>query len=183
MKVTLGVSIATFALIITGAWKIHHPSDDPAQTKTEASPLPIHTFQGVHYPKMWTCNTVLYINETLVLRFLPPNAPFLGVIDPQGHFFYLVFPAAEAIGNLVPFVGSTCFENLCELDVNTTSLQADPYTYGVFDNQPVFTQSGVYTFIMGENLHVDNSDILYKVEVVYNNTHRSNQFPTTIAIK
>jgi hypothetical protein len=175
MKHFLSVIIATLALIITGAWKTNHPSDDPAQTKTEASTLPIHTFQGVHYPKVWTCNTILYINEALVLRFLPPNAPFLGIIDPQGHFFYLVFPAADAIGNLVPFVGSTCFENLCELEVNTTSLQADPYTYGVFDNQPVFTQSGTYTFIMGENLHVDNPFLLSKAVVNYFHKPRKRQ--------
>jgi len=183
MKASIIVSIAALSLTTAGSSNTHRLSDYPSITKDDEPSLTINDFSGIHNPKMWACNTIMYINETIVLRFKTPNAPFLGIVDPQGHFFYLVFPSEDAIGNLIPFVGSKCFENLSELKINTTALHGDPYTYDVYDNQPVFTQSGVYTFIMGENLHIDNPGFLEKVEVAYIHAHRRNQSYETIAIK
>lgn len=177
MKKNLIVCIAALALILVGSWKIFHPSLVAAPN----SVINVHAYPN--NPKIWVCSTTFYANETLILHFKPPNAPFLGVIDPQGHFFYLVFPAESAVGSLKPFVGSACFENLRALELNTESLQADPYTYGVYANQYVFTVSGAYTFIMGENLHVDNPGLLSKVVVNYIHRPRKHQSQTNIAVK
>jgi len=183
MKPIIIVTIVAFALTIAGAQSINRQSYYPAIEKNTLPRVAINKLLGTHNPKMWTCNTVLYLNETIVLRFEPPNPPFLGIIDPQGHFFYLVFPAEDVIGNLMPFIESKCFESLRELQINTTTLHGDPYTYGVYDTQLVFTQSGVYTFIMGGNLHVDSFYLLENVKIKYIHSLCLNQPIETIVVK
>ena len=64
---------------------------------------------------MWVEKSPLYQGETLELRFQAPNAPYLGVIDPTGHFFYIVFPAELSAGKLKPLVESRQFERLSTL--------------------------------------------------------------------
>ncbi len=72
-------------------------------------------------PGMWIQNKEMFLGDTLQLRFQAPHAQFLGVIDPEGSFFYLVF-----------------------------------------------TKSGTYTFIFGENLHTDAPAApITRVEVMY----------------
>lgn len=122
--------------------------------------------------KMWTDKNALYQGETLQLHFKTPNAPYLGVVDPKGKFFYVVFPADQAIGKLKPLVTSRQFRTLSVLSISLGDFKADPYTHGVLENQPVFTQSGTYTFILGENLHTDESDALHKVTVQYHHQPR-----------
>lgn len=118
-------------------------------------------------PKIWVEKHDFYKGETIELFFQGGNPPFLGIIDPTGHFFYIVFPAEDALGNLKPFVDSKHFTALQALRINTCSFEADPYVYEIYNNQPVFTKSGNYTFVMGENLHVDDFGLLENVVVRY----------------
>ena len=127
---------------------------------------------------MWVKVTTLYKDETFRLYFATPNAPYLGIVDPKGRFFYLVFPAETAAGELTPLVESKRFVGLQSLAINTGSLKADPYTYGVYVNQPVFTQSGAYTFVLGENLHVDDRGFLDQVVVRYVHANRAGRLFT-----
>ncbi|MBK9337406.1 MAG: hypothetical protein IPM98_12895 [Lewinellaceae bacterium] len=180
-RFNISICISIFFIFITAAQSLHlQPA--PVSIKTNYASVTTEIPFRLILPKMWACNTNLYKNETLVLHFKPPNAPFLGVIDPQGHFFYLVYPAESSVGSLTPFVGSACFENIQTLKIDTRSLQADPYTYGVYTNQPVFTMSGDYIFIMGENLHVDDPTLLGKVTVHYKHTLRTSQAHMNIAV-
>lgn len=126
--------------------------------------------------KMWLEGApVFYKGETIGLHFAAPNAPFLGMTDPSGHFFYLVYPRENATGGLKPVVESADFTQMTSLKIPTANFRADPYTYGVSKNQPVFTRSGKYTFIMGENLHVHNPDELEQVVVEYIHQNRPAQ--------
>ncbi len=167
MKLFLSLSISACTLFVSGAWN--------TQQQPEQSEIPLTTISSAvpnisaerYTPKMWTNTATLYKGETLVLHFKTPNASCLGVVDPKGHFFYLVFPAEYTVGALTPLVESKQFLNLKTLNINTSLLQADPYTDGVYTNQPVFTQSGTYTFILGENLHVDDPDLLDQAPVRY----------------
>ena len=131
---------------------------------------------------MWTNNSTLYKGETLELQFTAPNAPYLGVTDPQGHFFYVVFPRETAIGKLKPLVDSKRFSSLESLRIPTSSFKADPYIYGVYTNQPVFTQSGTYTFVLGENLHIDDPESIDKVTVRYVHGKRPASTSTDVAM-
>jgi hypothetical protein len=117
--------------------------------------------------KIWVENAIIRGNDTIKLHFSTPNAPFLGVIDPDGHFFYVVFPSENSLGALLPVVESRDFVNKKIMLIAPKTFKADPYRYGVYTNLPVFTKSGKYTFIMGENLHVDDPDLLDKVEMQY----------------
>ncbi len=133
-------------------------------------------------PNMWAKNATLYKGESLELHFKTPNPTYLGLIDPKGRFFYLVFPGESAVGALTPLVESKIFAGLKTLNINTGLLKADPYTYGVYTNQPVFIRSGTYTFILGENLHVDDPGLLTKVRVRYVHGPRPSPVAKDVAI-
>lgn len=139
---------AALTLLICGAFLPKNPA--PSPTPQLASPPPLAA-------KIWAEKTSLCQGETLELRFQAPNAPYLGVIDPAGKFFYVVFPAELSVGNLKPLVDSREFERLAALSISLADFKADPYTYGVVENQPVFTCSGTYTFLLGENLHTEDA--------------------------
>ena len=121
----------------------------------------------VETPQLWLDKSECSRGETFELHFAQPHATTLGVIDPDGKFFYLVFPAACTLGNLKPLVSSEDFEALSSLTINPATLLADPYTYGVLENKPVFTKSGVYKFILGDNLHVHDETELSTVALRY----------------
>lgn len=123
-------------------------------------------------PKMWVENDQAFLGETIMLRFQTPHPQFLGVVDPDGKFFYIVFPASQSVGNLTPLVDSKAFSRLDRLEISTTNLKADPYKYGVTENQPVFTKSGSYAFILGDNLHADDPTTMHRVKVKYKHTVR-----------
>jgi hypothetical protein len=126
-------------------------------------------------PKMWIENDRAFLGDTIELRFQKTHPEFLGVINPDGKFFYLVFPASESIGKLTPLVDSKVFLRLDRLEISTAHLKADPYEYGVVENQTVFTKSGAYDFILGDNLHVDDPTAVYRVTVRYKHSGRPGQ--------
>ena len=174
MKTLLVASIQTLTFLTAGVWHVYHSSDLGAVHQAGA-PVPSAARSpatALKPLKMWANDTSLHQSDTFELHFTIPNAPFLGVVDPKGHFFYLVFPAENTVGALKPLVESKNFIALQTLKINTKTLVADPYIYGLYTNQPVFTTSGNYTFILGENLHVDDPGLLDKVVVHYTNARR-----------
>jgi len=182
MNTLISVGLPLVALVAAGTWSTTSPSKPKVTTTirhensvTRARSNPEKT------PKMWASATTLYKNESFNLRFAAPNAPYLGVVDPAGHFFYLVFPSETAEGELKPLVDSKAFSTLNSLTIHTGALKADPYIYGVYENQRVFTQSGTYTFILGANLHVDDPALVQKVTIKY--TNKSRQVSTTAEVR
>jgi hypothetical protein len=178
MNTLLSVSIPALTLFVAGAWNMHRSQEPTATSRTDVPSVELSASAESKTSKMWAENATLYKGETFELHFTAPNAPYLGVVDPQGHFFYVVYPRETAVGKLKPLVESKRFVSLNTLKVNTGTLKADPYTYGVYTNQPVFTQSGTYTFILGENLHVDDPDFLDKVTIQYVHSRRPSKGAT-----
>ncbi|MBK8194132.1 MAG: hypothetical protein IPK76_13315 [Lewinellaceae bacterium] len=78
----------------------------------------------------------------------------------------------SSVGNLRPLVTSEAFVAMNILSINTAKFKADPYTSGVLDNQPVFTTSGTYRFLLGENLHTDDERFIEIVKVNYRHKKR-----------
>ena len=136
--------------------------------ETSVEPLPA----GKSPAGMWAGSTTVYLGETFTLNFKTPHAQYLGVTDPGGHFYYVIFPKAYASEGLQPLINGEDFVGKKQLTIDPQTLRADPYTYGVTENQKVFTRSGVYTFILGENLHVDDPALIQKVTVQYQATKR-----------
>lgn len=137
-----------------------------------ASLLPTPDVSIPDAPTFWAGRSACFKNETFELHFAQPHATTLGVVNPDGKFFYLVFPAACTIGDLKPLITSEDFASCTSLTICPATLTADPYTFGVTENQPVFTKSGIYKFILGDNLHVDDEQSLNIVSVRYQHKKR-----------
>lgn len=157
--------IALLAVFFTGTSNIYLPPHVLAYSnKIDAV---IDTLPKSNAAKISVDHTLFYEGDTIILQFSAPNDPYLGVVDPDGHFFYIVFPDNGGLGDLKPYVDSKHFTTLSTMNIHTTSFKADPYIYEVDKNQPVFTKSGDYTFIMGKNLHVDDPKMLDHLLVHY----------------
>lgn len=157
----------------------HHDLTQPAPhsvlLSTSAASKPTTT----HLPQIWSSANQVYKGENLVLYFRTPNPPYLGVLTPNGRFFYVVFPNETAVGQLRPFVESTQFRSTEQMNINLTTFKADPYTDGVYTNQLVFTKSGKYKFIMGDNLHTDDPTAVVSLEIDYHHQKRPSTSTTT----
>lgn len=156
-------------LVATGTWTLNKNNAAP-KTADPAEPTAVQTSAAT--PRMWTTDKELYRDETLDLHFAAPNPSFLGVINPDGKFFYVVFPEESAIGKLQPLVSSEAFVFLNTLSIPVNSFKADPYTSGIYENKPVFTKSGVYQFILGDNLHTDDPEMVFILKVKYRHAKR-----------
>lgn len=115
---------------------------------------------------MWADRTNVFVQDTIWLRFRLPHPIFLGILNPEGRFFYIVFPTHEVTGQLTPLADSESFAGMTCLAIST-SLKADPYQYGISENKPVFTHFGTYTFIMGDNLHTCSPSENHQVKIRY----------------
>lgn len=182
MKILISISIPVITFFVAGAWNLQHSPEMAVSSQTDIPTVECSAPVLPKGPKMWADNSTLYKGEVLELQFAAPNAPYLGVVDPQGHFFYVVFPKESAVGKLKPLVDSKRFTSFQSLKIRTGSFKADPYIYGVYTNQPVFTQTGTYTFILGENLHVDDPYFIDKVTVQYIHKRRPASAPADVAM-
>ncbi|MBU6339919.1 MAG: hypothetical protein KGS48_00370 [Bacteroidetes bacterium] len=151
------------------------PTDHPIQPVAGiAQVVPAAVFLASNTrPHMWTNQHSISKGEGFDLHFRAPNPDYLGVLDPRGKFFYLVYPSAAVVGDLQPLVASKDFIQLTKLHINTRTLSGDPYEYGVYENQPVFTRSGVYRFVLGENLHVDTEEGLCILKIRYSHKRKT----------
>jgi hypothetical protein len=122
--------------------------------------------------KMWADQSTVYKDESLTLLFSTPHDSRLGVIDPDGNFFYVVYPTDAASGALQPLMDSRKFEWINCLKITTKYFKADPYTYGVYENRAVFTKSGTYRFILGDNLHTDDETLVTFLNIEYRHETR-----------
>jgi hypothetical protein len=177
MKLILAIPAA--GLLLSGTLRsLQHsdafPASQPIAPTTSKTEVKAH-------PKMWTEKEYLYKGESFDLHFDLPHAQYLGVVDPDGKFFYVVFPAANAVGKLTPLVTSEKFISLKTLKINTQTFKADPYIYGVMENQPVFNKSGNYRVVLGEDLHTDDESSLTIIHIQYVNTKRPSGQNTSIA--
>ncbi|MEO6039725.1 MAG: hypothetical protein ABIQ93_15030 [Saprospiraceae bacterium] len=176
MKLILAVPAV--GLLFSGAIGINRLSLDHPTLPTPKKEVPTLTATT---PKMWAQTAPIHKGERFDLSFETPHAEYLGVIDPSGKFFYVIFPAADGQGNLKPLVDGILFTSRQSITINTATLKADPYTYGVTENQPVFTKSGTYRFLLGQTLHTDDESSVSIVRVVYNDWKRPSA-PTQPAI-
>lgn len=177
MKLILAIPAA--GLLLSGTLQSLQPSAKSAASQPIAPMSPVTETKAK--PKMWTEKEYLYKGESFQLHFDLPHAQYLGVVDPDGKFFYVVFPAENAIGKLTPLVTSEQFVSIKTLKIQTQTFKADPYIYGVMENQPVFQKSGVYRVILGEDLHTDDESSLAIIRIHYSNTKRPAGQNTSIA--
>lgn len=177
MKLILAIPAA--GLLLSGTLQSLQQSAKGPASQPIAPNAPASTYMEAK-PKMWTEKEYLYKGESFDLHFDLPHAQYLGVIDPDGKFFYVVFPAENAVGKLKPLVTSEQFVALRSLKINAQLFTADPYIYGVMENQPVFQKSGTYRFVLGEDLHTDDESSLVIVRIQYVHNKRPSPQNTSI---
>ena len=177
MKLILAIPAA--GLLLSGTLQSLQQSAKSPASQPIAPNTPASTYVEAK-PKMWTEKEYLYKGESFDLHFDLPHARYLGVIDPDGKFFYVVFPAENAIGKLQPLVTSEQFASMKSLRINAQLFKADPYIYGVMENKPVFQKNGTYRFVLGEDLHTDDESSLVIVRIQYVNNKRPSQNNTSI---
>lgn len=177
MKLILAIPAA--GLLLSGTLhSLQQSANSPA-----SQPIPANATTDTYVeakPKMWTEKEYLYKGESFDLHFDLPHASYLGVVDPDGKFFYVVFPAESSVGKLKPLVTSEQFVSMRSLRINAQSFKADPYIYGIMENQPVFQKSGVYRFVLGEDLHTDDESSNVIVRIHYLNVKRPSDQNTSI---
>lgn len=177
MKLILAIPAA--GLLLSGTLHSLQPSAKNAASQP-IEPGPTST-ETAAKPKMWSEKEYLYKGESFQLHFELPHAQYLGVVDPDGKFFYVVFPVENAVGKLTPLVTSEQFVSVKSLKIDTRTFKADPYIYGVMENQPVFQKSGVYRIVLGEDLHTDDESSLAIIRIHYSNAKRPAAQNTSIA--
>jgi hypothetical protein len=168
MKLILAIPAA--GLLLSGSLQsLQHPGIAAA---SQPISLKAPTSVAANQPRMWTAKEYLYKDEAFELHFEMPHAANLGVIDPEGKFFYVIFPEANSVGKLRPLVSSEQFAHMSTLKINSRTFKADPYTHGVLENQPVFRKPGTYRFVLGNDLHTDDESTLAIVRVQYSDAKR-----------
>jgi hypothetical protein len=158
-------------------WKSVYSSNQTLEKPAAEAELVAHNRSSFsdERPNMWTSDCTISKGEGFDLHFKTPHPGYLGVLNPKGQFFYLVFPKSEGPVLLQPLVDSDAFAQMRALHINTATLSGDPYTYGVYENQKVFTQSGTYRFVLGENLHVDQEDGLCVLKIRYHHKRKTSK--------
>jgi hypothetical protein len=159
------LSVSALGAVFTGAWPFVSTPAIPAVPTIP--PVSLEVPVENPGPGMWSKQKTVYQGDYIELQFAPQHAGYLGVLAPDGRFFYLIYPLESSVGALTPIMDSRDFIQKTSLVLSTGTLRADPYTHGVLENQPVFTQSGTYRFILGENLHTDDETALDIVKVRY----------------
>jgi len=177
MKLILAIPAA--GLLLSGTLQSLQQSAKGPASQPMLTSTPEPTYMEAK-PKMWTEKEYLYKGETIDLHFEMPHARYLGVVNPDGKFFYVVFPAENAVGNLKPYVTSEQFVHLKSLKINPQTFKADPYIYGIMENQPVFQKSGTYRFVLGENLHTHDESSVAIVHIQYIHAKRPAEQNTSI---
>lgn len=167
MKLILAIPIA--GMLISEALNPETPYSSPLNKPAVAE---VSTARASSGPGMWVENALIYKDESIQLHFQIPHEQYLGLIDPDGHFFYVVYPAESSAGKLRPFVSSEQFITLKVLTLNTSTFEADPYTYEIDENKPVFTKTGSYRFLLGDDLHTDDDSFTTVLKIKYRHIAR-----------
>lgn len=118
-------------------------------------------------------NDTLYSGDTLVIHFKTPHQGELGINDPDGNFFFVVYEfSMDSANRVFPFMRSDTFKNVSLFHFITDKDKADPWNKAFDENQPVFTKTGSYTITLSETLDTDDGTPVEEEHVFYYNKKR-----------
>lgn len=108
--------------------------------------------------------TVLYKGDTLTIKMKIPHGEYLGIINPAGEMFFVVYPSPEkGKDSLMP---SNIFVNLDELKIITNVTRAVPWIAGR-GMEIIFSKAGDYQILLSDNLESDAEYPIIKCIVKY----------------
>ncbi len=95
-------------------------------------------------------------DDTIRLNLSTTHPDELGLVDPDGNFFYLVYgPQVETITNGKPIMTVAQFRPITFIEIVPSTFKANPHNVRYSGNIKPFTQSGEYTFMISQNLSTD----------------------------
>lgn len=117
---------------------------------------------------MWVDQGPYYKGESIKVFFADGHPEELGIKNPNGDFFYLVYiPGLKTIPNASPLVSQTKFKQLKEVELVAGVTRANPHNVKYKGNQPVFTKSGTYTLLLSKNLSTDAAGPAETIKIEY----------------
>lgn len=125
---------------------------------------------------MWVDKGPYYKGESIKVFFADGHPEELGIKSPNGDFYYLVYiPGLETIPNASPLVSQTKFKKMKEIELIAGVTRANPHNIKYKSNQPIFTQSGIYTLLLSKNLSTDAAGPAETIQIEYRHQSRPPQ--------
>lgn len=117
---------------------------------------------------MWVDKGPYYKGESIQVFFADGHPEELGIKNPDGDFYYLVYiPGLETIPNASPLVSQTKFKQVKEIELIAGVTRANPHNIKYKGNQPIFTKSGNYTLLLSKNLSTDAAGPAETIQIEY----------------
>lgn len=121
---------------------------------------------------MWVEKGPYYKGESIKVFFADGHPEELGIKNPDGDFYYLVYISGlETIPNASPLISQTKFKQLKEIELIAGVTRANPHNIKYKGNQPIFTKSGNYTLLLSKNLSTDAAGPAETIKIEY--VHKS----------
>ncbi|MEZ4920134.1 MAG: hypothetical protein R2792_13605 [Saprospiraceae bacterium] len=94
----IAFALPAFGLILLGAWSFSTAHKPTPVSTSATTPEAVVVAEAKPELKIWTSTPTVFKGEELILNFAGSNAKYLGVVDPQGHFFYVIYPGENGRG-------------------------------------------------------------------------------------
>lgn len=147
------------------------PSRPETVAAATASPLLPVQVGDTSAPRTLTCTpNKLGPGDTVTLRMSIPHGDYLRITTPRGNVHFVVYPQFGQPSRRFSLVPSDSFRNLA-----TIRLPADLRAKGYATSrdtilQTVFSKTGKYELLIGENLESDRSEDLRTCSVTFAQT-------------
>lgn len=118
------------------------------------NPSPTYLYSELN--NLWVEKKAYYPNDTIRLNFSTKHPDELGLMDPDGNFYYLVYgPQVKTITNGQPIMTVAQFRPITFLEIIPSNTKANPHNVEFSGNINPFTKSGEYIFLLSQNLSTD----------------------------
>ena len=119
----------------------------------------LESIGGVESPGVLDCSPrVVDENGLLKLAMRVPHARYLGVREPGGDLFFVIYPMPEP--GRPPLMPSEEFRLRRTLELPVSALHGARWVAGHDKLERVFVRGGRYTILLSENLEAEETPVL-----------------------
>jgi hypothetical protein len=129
--------------------KANFPNDSTQSANMPPSTLPV---------PLECAPNVFARRDTIRLRMETPHGGYLGVVQPDGTIFFLIYPQLGDTTRKYSLVPSETFEGMSTFQFRG-DVKAQPRVYGRDTLEPVFRAPGKYVLQLGDNLEGDGGTV------------------------
>jgi hypothetical protein len=126
------------------------------------------SFSYSEYKNMWMIGKDYYEGDTILINFAKEHPAELGIKNPDGDFFYLVYhPEIPTIKNGKPVYSFKEFKTVETLKMDPSIFKANPHDLQFNGNIRVFVKPGEYELFLGDNLSTDDGTPKEKLKIQF----------------